>query len=86
MRIPEYNTNLTGRCSLLRELADLIDDLFGRDFEPCGWCTGVGDRAGRYTFAVAVEAAHDCELLVVVDANLEREVGLPFRSGCQESR
>lgn len=76
MRIPEYNTNLTGRCSLLRELADLIDDLFRRDFEPCGWCTGIWDRAGRYAFAVAVEATHDCELSIVVNVGLERKVEL----------
>ena len=64
MRIPQHNTNLRGRRALLRELADLIDDLFGRDFEPGGRGTRVGDRAGRDAFAVAVEATHDLGNLV----------------------
>ena len=28
-------------------------------------CTGVWDRAGRYAFAIAVEATHDCEFVVL---------------------
>ena len=34
VRISQHNTDLTRRGSLLRELADLVDDLFGRDFQP----------------------------------------------------
>ena len=77
MRIPQHNTNLRGRRALLRELADLIDDLFGRDFEPGGRGTGVGDRAGRDAFAVAVEATHDLRILVELSIDF---VGFRARS------
>lgn len=92
MRIPQHNTNLRGRRALLRELADLIDDLFGRDFEPGGRGTGVGDRAGRDAFAVAVEATHDVRILVGLSIDFvgfgAEEFGVAgFRGGgCQELR
>ena len=63
VRVPQHDTNLAGRRALLRELADLIDDLFGRDLEPRGRGAGVRDRAGGDAFAVAVEAAHDSRAL-----------------------
>ena len=36
------HTNLTRRRSLLRELADLIDHLLGRHFQPSGRRAAVG--------------------------------------------
>ena len=60
--VPQHDTNLAGRRALLRELADLIDDLLGRDLEPRGRGAGIGDRAGGDAFAVAVEAAHDLRI------------------------
>ena len=59
VRVPQHDANLAGRRALLGELADLVDDLVGRDLEPRGRGAGVGDRAGGDAFAVAVEAAHD---------------------------
>ena len=58
MRVPQHDADLRRRSALLRELADLVHDLFGRGFEP-GWGrAGVGHRAGGDAFAVGVEATH----------------------------
>ncbi len=62
MRISKDNTNLRRSRALLRELADLVNDLLWCGFEPSWGSAGIWDGAGRYAFAVAVESTHDCGL------------------------
>jgi len=59
VRVPEDNTDLRGSCTLLGELADLVDDLLGGGLEPGGRGARVGDGAGGYTLSVAVKTTHD---------------------------
>lgn len=74
MAIPQHDTNLRRRRALLRELADLVDDLLRGGLEP-GWrSTGVGDGGGADALAVAVHATHDCGTEVVV-VGVGREFG-----------
>lgn len=50
---------LLGRSStLLRELADLVDDLVGGGLQPRRGVAGVRDRRGRYALSVGVKTAH----------------------------
>ena len=39
MRVPQDDTDLRGRRALPGELADLVDDLVGRRFQPGGRCS-----------------------------------------------
>jgi len=56
--VTEDNTDLRGRGALLRELADLVDDLLGSGLEPCRGRARVGDGGGGNSLAVAVHATH----------------------------
>lgn len=58
MAIPKDNTNLTGSCALLGQLADLVNDLIGGGLQPCGRSARVGDRGRGNTLSVAVKTAH----------------------------
>jgi hypothetical protein len=58
MTIPQYNTNLTGRCAFLRKFADVVNDLLGSGLEPLRRGAGLGNRGGGDAFAVAVHASH----------------------------
>ena len=58
MAIPQDNTDLTGRRTLLGELADLIDDLVGGGLEPGRRVARVRDRRGGNPLAVAVKTTH----------------------------
>lgn len=58
VRISEDDTDLRRRRSLLRELADLVNDLVGRGLEPGRRLARVGDGAGRDALAVAVQTTH----------------------------
>lgn len=58
MAISQDNTDLAGRCTLLGELAHLINDLVGRGLEPCRRVARVRDRRGGNPLAVAVKTAH----------------------------
>lgn len=46
VRVTEDLTNLGGSGALLRELADLLDDLLGGGLEPRRWVARVGDGRG----------------------------------------
>lgn len=59
MAVPQHDTNLRRRGALLRELADLVDDLLGRGLQPGGRGARVGDGGGADALAVAVHATHD---------------------------
>ena len=59
MTVPQYDTNLRRRSTLLRKLANLVHNLFGRGFEPGGDGARVWDRGGRNAFASAVKTTHD---------------------------
>ncbi len=78
MTIPQHNTDLRGCGAFLCKLADLIDDLVGRDFEPGGCGARVGDRGGGNAFSIAVKPTHCGGLVVgswivlVVDFSLRR--------------
>ena len=65
MTISQYNTDLRWCGAFLCELADLIDDLVGRDFEPGGCGARVGDCGGGNAFSVAVKATHRGGFVVV---------------------
>lgn len=58
MTIPQHDTNLTRRRTLLGQFADLIDDLVWGGFEPGRRGSRVGNGAGGDAFAVAVKASH----------------------------
>lgn len=52
-RVPELHADLRRRQALLRELADLVDDLLGRGLEPGGRGAAVGEGRGRHALAVS---------------------------------
>jgi len=56
--IPQDNTNLGRRGALPSELADLLDDLLGRGFEPGRDRARVRSRGGGDTFSVRVKTTH----------------------------
>lgn len=53
---------LRGSGALLRELADLLDDLLGGGLEPRRRRARVRDGRGRYTLSVAVKTTHGGEI------------------------
>jgi hypothetical protein len=61
--VTENDTNLRGSGALLRELADLVNDLLGGGLEPCRGSARVGDGRGRYALSVGVESSHGGGLL-----------------------
>lgn len=70
MGVSEGDTDLRRSRALFGELAYLLDDGVGRDFEP-GWrCAGVGEGAGGDAFAVAVHATHDGGIVGCVEADV----------------
>ena len=58
MGVTENNTDLGGTCTLLGELADLVDYLLGGGLDPRGRGARVGDRGGRNALSVAVKTTH----------------------------
>lgn len=58
MAISQNNTDLRGSCTLLGQLADLVNDLIGGGLQPCGRIARVGDRGRGDTLALAVKTAH----------------------------
>lgn len=58
--VTENDTNLRGSGALLRELADLVNDLLGGGLEPCRGVAAVGDGRGAYALSVGVKTTH-CE-------------------------
>lgn len=58
MGVTENDTDLGRGGTLLRELADLLDDLVGRGLEPRRGGARVGNRRGRNTLSVAVKTTH----------------------------
>jgi len=60
VRVSEDDADLRGRRALLRELADLLDDLVGRGLEPSRRVARVRNRRGRNTLSRAVKTTHDC--------------------------
>ena len=80
MRVTKNNTNLRGSSALLRELADLVNDLFGSGLQPCGRIAAVGDSRGRNALAIAVQATHLGWLFcVIVDGGLKSGVEIRGR-------
>ena len=75
MAIPQHHTNLRRSCALLRELADLVNDLLGCGLEPCWWCPGVWDSGRRDTLAVGMETTHICGIEIGIRSSLSV---LPF--------
>lgn len=67
MTVPQYDTNLRRRSTLLRKLANIVDDLLGRGFKPGRDGAGIWDCGGRYAFAFAVETAHDGDVNLLVN-------------------
>lgn len=58
MAVSQNDTNLRRCSTLLREFADIVDDLVGGEFEPAGDTTRVWDRAGRDTLPIGVKTTH----------------------------
>lgn len=58
MRVTEDDTDLRGCSTLLRELADLVDDLVGGGLKPRRGLARVRDGGGRDTLSVAVKTTH----------------------------
>jgi hypothetical protein len=58
VRVSEDNTDLGWSCTLLGELADLVDDLLGSSLEPRRRSAGVWDGRGRNALSFAVKTAH----------------------------
>ncbi len=52
VRISEYDTDLRWCGTLLRELADLVDNLLRRGLQPGGRSARVWDGRGRYALSV----------------------------------
>ena len=59
MTVSEYDTNLRRGRALLRQTADVVNDLLRRRLEPGGDTAGVWNRGGADAFAFAVHATHD---------------------------
>ena len=59
MAISEYHTDLRWCGPLLRQTADVVDDLLRCRFEPGGDAAGVGNGGSTDAFAFAVHATHD---------------------------
>jgi hypothetical protein len=58
--VSQHNTNLGGSGAFSCELADVVDNGFGRGLEPGGNGAGVWDRRSADTFALAVKTTHVC--------------------------
>ena len=58
MRVTEDLANLRGSGTLLRELADLLNNLLGGGLQPSRGVARVGDGGGRYSLSVAVKTTH----------------------------
>lgn len=71
--VTEDNTDLRGGGTLLRELADLVDDLVGGGLEPRRGGARVGERRGADALALGVKTAH-----VVGIGDLSRLSGKSF--------
>lgn len=79
--IPQHNTNLRRRSTLLGELADLVDDLVGGDLEPGRGGTRVRDRRAGDTLSVTVHATHVCGFVESFVVCLGARVGLLSMGG-----
>ena len=84
MTIPQHNTNLGWRSTLLCELADVIDDLLWSGFEPGRDGAGVRDRRRCNAFSFAVKTTHDGDeessIIVVVDRGIKMSQFTAFSS------
>jgi len=58
--VTEDDTNLRWGGTLLRELADLVNDLVGSGLEPCWYGARVWNGAVGDTLSLGVKTTHDC--------------------------